>query len=448
MEKPRLFFIDNLRIMLITPVVTVLLPVTYGGFGSWYYKKREGPTHHTIQKAIDASKPGDVILVKDGVYDEAVEFPKGRVFGREGARLIVRAENPHGARVRRFTVGADWITIEGFDVTNAMGGLRNYGISVSGCRNEILGNYIHEIEGGVGLYVAGEGNVVRGNRIYACNKGGWIGGKDNIIEGNEIERLIWKEQDADYFRFVGERNVFRGNLLHGTRQDEIARSHVDGWQTFAVNRGTGEWFKDIVIEGNILMDFFHQGLMMSGRADWEGRTYSGDGLILRNNVFAGGGHIMMAHGIRNVQAYNNTFIRMGGSGLLFRAESRTDGTTTTGMVKNNIFLDCNGIYGAEKGCEMESAANLIFSRAKQYRPIEGRKDILNQDPLLADPDKILGHDGRPFTADDGYLLKPTSPALDRGVVIEGYAAPGDIFGTSRPRGTGWDIGAHEFTPKR
>lgn len=49
-----------------------------------------------------------------------------------------------------------------------------------------------------------------------------------LVEGNEIERLLWKEQDADYFPFPGRRHVFRGNFLHGTRPDEIARLRTDG----------------------------------------------------------------------------------------------------------------------------------------------------------------------------------------------------------------------------
>ena len=39
MERARLYFIDNLRILLITLVIMVHLSVTYGGEGSWYYKE-------------------------------------------------------------------------------------------------------------------------------------------------------------------------------------------------------------------------------------------------------------------------------------------------------------------------------------------------------------------------------------------------------------------------
>ncbi|MEA3226693.1 MAG: acyltransferase family protein [Planctomycetota bacterium] len=37
MEKSRLYFVDNLRVLLITLVIMVHLSVTYGGVGGWYY---------------------------------------------------------------------------------------------------------------------------------------------------------------------------------------------------------------------------------------------------------------------------------------------------------------------------------------------------------------------------------------------------------------------------
>ncbi len=38
MEKARLYFIDNLRILLITLIAMLHLSITYGGAGSWYYR--------------------------------------------------------------------------------------------------------------------------------------------------------------------------------------------------------------------------------------------------------------------------------------------------------------------------------------------------------------------------------------------------------------------------
>jgi len=48
MEKGRLFFIDNLRILLITLVMMIHLSITYGGIGGWYYRDGQADTLSSI----------------------------------------------------------------------------------------------------------------------------------------------------------------------------------------------------------------------------------------------------------------------------------------------------------------------------------------------------------------------------------------------------------------
>jgi fucose 4-O-acetylase-like acetyltransferase len=48
MGKPRLFFIDNLRILLITLVMMIHLSITYGGVGGWYYRDGQADTLSSI----------------------------------------------------------------------------------------------------------------------------------------------------------------------------------------------------------------------------------------------------------------------------------------------------------------------------------------------------------------------------------------------------------------
>jgi glucan biosynthesis protein C len=48
MERTRLLFIDNLRIVLIALVIMVHLSVTYGGEGSWYYKEGKPDTISSV----------------------------------------------------------------------------------------------------------------------------------------------------------------------------------------------------------------------------------------------------------------------------------------------------------------------------------------------------------------------------------------------------------------
>lgn len=98
-----------------------------------------------------------------------------------------------------------------------------------------------------------------------------------LVENNEIERLIWTKGDSDYFRFFGEGHIIRGNYMHGTRKEEIGKAYVDGFQTFDNN---GEYARHIVIEGNLIEDYYHQGFMGSGSY-----YYHSYDITFRNNIF-------------------------------------------------------------------------------------------------------------------------------------------------------------------
>ncbi len=60
MEKTRLYFVDNLRVLLITLVIMVYLSVTYGGVCGWYYYDDEPDqisgivltTHNAINQSL------------------------------------------------------------------------------------------------------------------------------------------------------------------------------------------------------------------------------------------------------------------------------------------------------------------------------------------------------------------------------------------------------------
>lgn len=367
----------------------------------------------TITQAIASSFPGDEIVVADGAYGEQIKFLSNRIYAEEGKRLTLRTRNKHKATVCGATLKyGDFVVMDGFEVIEK-------GIQVAGSTGaEVLNNYIHDV--GLGIQASGVNGRVAGNYLSGISMGITVSGTNMLVENNELERLIWKSGDSDYFRFFGEGHIIRGNYMHGTRQEEIGKAHVDGFQTFDNN---GEFARDIIIEGNFIEDFYHQGFMGEGAFHYH--SYN---IIFRNNIFkdAAAWGLCISK-LKDVKVYNNIFINMKTHGVGFRG---TEEMPATGEVRNNIFYDGrNCCFGLDSN-QMSVSNNLLFysDAYKKYNQESFPNDIVNVDPLFIDIDN------------DDYSLHPNSPAIDAGISLDFSR---DFAGNSRPVGNGWDIGPFE-----
>jgi len=287
---------------------------------------------------------------------------------------------------------------------------------------------------------------VVGNRVERVSFGMVVWGKGHLIEGNEVCRLVWGSgvNDCDYFRFFGEGHIFRRNYLHGTKEEETGPAHVDGFQTFSEN--PGQYAQDIAIEGNLLAASYSQnGVMMEGKANWRGLPFSVRNITVCNNVFAGMITGVVATGVRDLRICNNTFIIAGNAGIMLT--NNIQGMPSNAVVANNIFCNGRPYSVLPTGVEGRTPSvfiaerNVLFNCPKKVAATE--KELSIVDPLLRDVTDIVGGDGKPFSTDDGYLLRWGSPCIDAGGRVDDVHAY-DILGTSRPQGPAWDIGAYEF----
>src|SRR6185436_7478818 len=114
---------------------------------------KSGGDHATVQAGLNAAVAGDTVLVKAGVYNERVSFPKS---GSAGAGFItLRGEA--GAALDGTGAGAgslvtiedrSYVRVQGLEVRNLKTGNPPIGISVSGGGSdiEIRSNLVHHIE--------------------------------------------------------------------------------------------------------------------------------------------------------------------------------------------------------------------------------------------------------------------------------------------------------------
>ena len=87
MEKTRLYFIDNLRILLITQVMMLHLSISYGGEGSWYYK--EGRADMLSSIALTWHN-GTVQAFSMGLFFLIAGYFSASSFDRKGPRQFLK----------------------------------------------------------------------------------------------------------------------------------------------------------------------------------------------------------------------------------------------------------------------------------------------------------------------------------------------------------------------
>jgi len=418
-----------------TKIVLGLLMGCFGTSAAQYYVDPNGDDSNpgtqdkpwrTIQKAANAAFAGDTVIVRSGEYQERVTLPYGRS-GSLQAPIVFRAEPPRTVRMRGFRGDRnDHIRIEGFVITYDGPRWLGGGIWLDGSNWEIVNNQFVEVHGAAIQPTWQSGKVcsnivVAGNHMLRCNKGIIASGYGWLVESNEVERLIYYSQDADYARFFGAGHVFRKNKFHGTLAQEIGNSHVDGFQTFDNN---GNIAQNILIEGNLIQGFYHQGMMLANST-----AGAMSNIVVRNNIFVNSASWgICAYGIEGLKVYNNVFAFIANSAIGFRAYDK--GPPTTGEVMNNIFYEFGAAYWAEAGCTLVARGNLLYRPGRISDPERYPGDLCNIDPLFVD------------AKSGDFRLRQGSPAIDAGVTLTSFAW--DINGTVRPQGAAWDIGPYEF----
>jgi hypothetical protein len=435
-----------------TPPQTTATPSTTAASVSTYFVAPNGDDSNpgtqnqpwrTIQKAANTMVAGNTTIVLAGNYYERVFVNQS---GISGAPIAYQAQGT--VTMKGFTVSADYITIEGFDITDTENSWSNgWGIFVQGSHCVLENNYIYyATRGGIMLY-ANEGDdpitsncVVRGNRLHRNSQVGVeVQGRNNLIEGNEIWRTIqyhpkWMDPpgwvDADGMKFFGSGHTIRRNYIHDIRLDdpENIDPHIDCFQTWGDFAG-----QDIIFEQNYCENL-NEGMyafMLNGTRN----------LTIKNNILqAYGGVNTGGGGNSHLTIVNNIFA----NDLSFQVHPIGIGLENcpNTVVKNNILYNqpSNTISVTGNRSSHEIDYNLAYRSDGQpsacykidytcVNPAPAH-DLWDVNPLFVNPSSTDFHLGQ------------GSPAIDAGIALADVS--NDFDGVPRPQGAGYDIGAYEY----
>jgi VCBS repeat-containing protein len=334
----------------------------------------------TIQRAADSVNSGDTVIVKDGTYTVS------------SGEIVVNMTSSG--------TSDQWITFKSENkwgaVINGNNNAINYCINfedtaqyirvedfeITGCSKQ----GINSNQGADFIYVYGN-HIHDNGKIYTGDTSGHNGTFINC--------------DSRYWTF--DSNVYHHNgRLHGGYPNELDHDHglyIVGSNTTVVN--------------NIF--YTHD----SGWAIQVAGAYGascGNNITIFNNTFsdanpARNGHIVLWGDSFNVSIQNNIFYEPNDSAIRFNQEDNYDVIVRNNLVYPDIDIILDNSYTST------SHPGIVLS-----------ENIVNQDP------------GFKNAASRDYHLQSGSPAIDAGLP----AVLKDIEGTSRPQGSGYDIGAYEY----
>lgn len=273
----------------------------------------------TIQSAVDAAAPGDLVLIEPGVYREQVNVstPNLVIRGTDRNAVIIDSEfqRDHGI----FIAGADGVAVENLTVQSArINGL--FWTNVTGYRASyvtaidasVYGIYAFDSTDGLFEYSYASGSRDSGFYIGQCDPCNAV--IDHVISeynalgysGTNASRQIFLLNSIWRNNGVGiVPNTLDSELLPPVKEVTIMGNAVYNNGRMDVPMRAGEWpingngialmgNKRSLVERNRITNHWNNGIYVAPMLD--DNFYSSDENIIRNNVVEGSGRADLALG--------------------------------------------------------------------------------------------------------------------------------------------------------
>ena len=261
----------------------------------------------SIQRAVDAARAGDTVIVLDGTYNEEIFL---RHSGNAGEEIVIRAENQEGARLLGFIHGRDvsYITIDGFDVTNSNDDVITQGIVFFESHHITVSNNLVRDSFGGGIAfnqsdsILIEGNTTSGNAFFSPDAHSGISifqpQRREDAEG-EYGVIIRNNISFNNFNIVGNQNCCGGRPTDGN--GIVLDDFQNSQQRNGINGNGVDYDRRTLVENNITYANGGNGIHVFRSHDIDIRNNTSvDNLLNLNN----GAQINVSSS-RDVNVFNN-----------------------------------------------------------------------------------------------------------------------------------------------